>query len=743
VRGGLLVLLLLAIAVAATFRSFILSGTFVIADDTAGIHYPVVASVFAQLREGRLPMWFPEILLGYPGTGSVELHLFSPFHWPFLFFRPEVAVAFRFLSIHLVSALSMYALARHLETSRAGALVAGIVWSLGPVAIYMLTEPMASATVPWLPLVLRGWDGACRGEGWRGFVAGGFALGLALLGGHLQHVLWFGVFLAAYTAIVLSPRVPRAALPRWTVRLAAGGALLAVVALLIGAIQVLPSWHLFRDSIRVGIEGAERLPFQRPSWVGALRLASACLYTIDVPPYYPHYTRVGVPALALALLSIGRRRSWDNRVLLLAAAFLLLAVGDAFPPTNWLLQSLPGNWFRYADRVGLVFAFALALLAGRGADVMRGTEARPWPRLAALAVPAMLVGGPLTSSPDAALRLEAAVALASLFLLAASLFAGTWARSSAIGFAIVGLIVASGRAIDDRIPVHDDATLLGFTPPRMADGTPYPPTWLQELPRRDDHGPIRVLCVACGRGNLPALTGHHSPTGALTLRPARLDRFVYARRKVSDKDDIVRMDRLDLLGVRYVLLRRSSGEEVEAMMRDVDGRVRDGSLAPLREQDGVQFFENRAALPRSFFVSHAVSAAGADDAWKRITSPEFDPRRAVVLEGAVAAPSPATEPTFAAARVTRYETDRVEIEVDAPSPGFVVLLDRWAPGWTSTVDGRTIPHRRANYLFRAVPVAAGSSAIRFEYHDAVFTWAALLTAFGLVGSLGALLAFRS
>jgi hypothetical protein len=239
------------------------------------------------------------------------------------------------------------------------------------------------------------------------------------------------------------------------------------------------------------------------------------------------------------------------------------------------------------------------------------------------------------------------------------------------------------------------------------------------------------------------LTGHQTPTGALTLRPARVDRLVYARQKVSDLDDIVRMEGLALLGVRYVLLRRSTEEEVEAMARDIDAMVRGGSLAPLREVDGVQVLENRAALPRSFFVSHAVRAASAEDAWRRITSPEFDPRGSVVIEGEPVGPPPTTEPTFAAARVTRYESDRVEIEVDAPVPGFVVLLDRWAPGWTSTVDGRTIPPRRANYLFRAVPVAAGSSAIRFEYHDALFTWAALLTMFGLAASLGALLTLRS
>lgn len=49
--------------------------------------------------------------------------------------------------------------------------------------------------------------------------------------------------------------------------------------------------------------------------------------------------------------------------------------------------------------------------------------------------------------------------------------------------------------------------------------------------------------------------------------------------------------------------------------------------------------------------------------------------------------------------------------------GFVVLLDRYDPGWRATLDGRPTPILVANHMFRAVQVSAGSHQIVFEYRQ--------------------------
>src|SRR5262249_4799814 len=66
-------------------------------------------------------------------------------------------------------------------------------------------------------------------------------------------------------------------------------------------------------------------------------------------------------------------------------------------------------------------------------------------------------------------------------------------------------------------------------------------------------------------------------------------------------------------------------------------------------------------------------------------------------------------------RLSHYENTVVEVEVDAVSDGFLVLNDVWHPWWAAEVDGRPSPIYRANVLFRAVRVAAGSHSVRFEF----------------------------
>ena len=72
--------------------------------------------------------------------------------------------------------------------------------------------------------------------------------------------------------------------------------------------------------------------------------------------------------------------------------------------------------------------------------------------------------------------------------------------------------------------------------------------------------------------------------------------------------------------------------------------------------------------------------------------------------------------TEADAIIVRYENTRVDVAVNAPRAGFLVLSDVWHPWWRASVDGSASLIRRANVMFRAVRVPAGRHSIRFEFH---------------------------
>jgi uncharacterized membrane protein YfhO len=83
------------------------------------------------------------------------------------------------------------------------------------------------------------------------------------------------------------------------------------------------------------------------------------------------------------------------------------------------------------------------------------------------------------------------------------------------------------------------------------------------------------------------------------------------------------------------------------------------------------------------------------------------------------------------AQIVSWDPHRVEIEVESPHPGVVILHDLYYPGWSVEIDSQPARMLRANILFRGVEVAEGSHRVVFRF--APFSVANLREAvFGLV-----------
>ncbi|MAG37153.1 MAG: hypothetical protein CL878_13045 [Dehalococcoidia bacterium] len=82
------------------------------------------------------------------------------------------------------------------------------------------------------------------------------------------------------------------------------------------------------------------------------------------------------------------------------------------------------------------------------------------------------------------------------------------------------------------------------------------------------------------------------------------------------------------------------------------------------------------------------------------------------------------------------------VDVDAQQPALLFLADTHYPGWQARLDGRAVPIYRANYLFRAVFVPAGTHTVEFAYRPGSFLVGATIstiTVLLVAGALGALL----
>src|SRR5205814_109928 len=143
---------------------------------------------------------------------------------------------------------------------------------------------------------------------------------------------------------------------------------------------------------------------------------------------------------------------------------------------------------------------------------------------------------------------------------------------------------------------------------------------------------------------------------------------------------------LDLAGVRYLLtVRKPRVAGQRAGYQDVF------------EDNGVAVYENATALPRAYIVYQATAAPDLPTARQALLAPTFDPRRAVILTGG-GIPLAGPDQNTATTPVTwlRDDPEAIELTATLSAPGYLILSDDDAPGWTASADGMPASILRAN-----------------------------------------------
>lgn len=65
--------------------------------------------------------------------------------------------------------------------------------------------------------------------------------------------------------------------------------------------------------------------------------------------------------------------------------------------------------------------------------------------------------------------------------------------------------------------------------------------------------------------------------------------------------------------------------------------------------------------------------------------------------------------------VREYRAGRVVLQVSAEQPACLRISEKYAPGWTATVNGAPVPVRRVDYLFQGVWVEPGMHEVVLSY----------------------------
>jgi hypothetical protein len=133
----------------------------------------------------------------------------------------------------------------------------------------------------------------------------------------------------------------------------------------------------------------------------------------------------------------------------------------------------------------------------------------------------------------------------------------------------------------------------------------------------------------------------------------------------------------------------------------------------------VKIYQNLDVLSRAFVVHQARVIEDDEAAVAAMRDESFRPSEEAILAEAPpewgAAVSPQANLDFDQVTIVSYEPERVIIEADLASEGYLILTDAYYPGWRACVDGKESSIIRANLMFRAVSLSAGQHRVEFFY----------------------------
>ena len=701
--------------------------------DLVSIHLSHKCFLAEALSGGGFPLWNPRLDMGMPYPGDP---IAAPFYLPnalFLVLSAGAALKW-FIVLHFVLAgLAACGLSLSLGNDGPGAALSGVAYALCGylVGIHWNLPYLLSAA--WLPVFLWMWHRG--GENgffpWRALaIPAGAAL---IIVGDPMAFVAVAVTLFFYVLFMVPAR-------QW-LKTAVPGAAVMALALAAAAIQVFPAYELYRESIRAGglpweeiarwsFEPKRLLEFVYPFFYQASLPWPASPAALKLTWVDTHY--FGLVPLTLALFAFFRGRDRSVRWLALTGGFfLLLGMGGHTPVYRGLLSLLPWlQGFRYPEKYLVVAALAFCLLAGVG--LKKFLERSPSRRL--LSIPVLTLAAAVGSffliprdsparllpQPNYPLTVHLTLIALAFLSLGWLAYRGTVAPATAAWSVVV--LTAFDLAMLNRslIPTIAEKDLLNPPPSvavindaaakksgpfrvffdrRLQTGLPagsaavenadstYWPKWFF----RDE---LRLHPNSAWRYGLEYAQGYStfSLREGYSLQPAKVREFDA---------------RLDLMNVRFIVtfpetnFREYRGYRTLATFPDAACRI----------------LENENALPRTYVLTTNSSlpylGTGAG-------TPLPEPSALQLMPGAEAA-------------LLSYSNNEVRIRARLPEPGFLILGDRFFPGWHATVDGRPQDIRPFARFQRAVALAGGEHSVVFSYRSSGVLWGGLISCLTLLG----------
>ena len=631
-------------------------------------HYPY--SLFLKeslLTNHALPLWNPHLMSGLPFAANPLSGLFYPGGWPALFFPLPAGLSVMAAAHVLWGEIGSYRYLRSIGADHTQALIGGLIFGFLPkfAAHYGAGHISLIYAVSWTPWLL------VHRKGPQGWLQDGAVLALIFLADP-RWIAYSGSVWLAYRAVQ-----HRGSVSRFLARTAktAGFALLGAAPLL------LPMGEFVSRSSRISLESSDVFTFSLPP-AGLLGLFFP--KGGGNPEWELYFGGVGLMAAGLGWLV--KDKSAPHRFWLGVMVFTLIwSFGEHLPFLKWA-SALPGiNLLRVPPRALFITGLAASVVGALTAKAF--LEDRLEIKKSRLAAAGVVTAGSITIAGllflTGKFQLNLLVGWTSLVLTAGLVFSLLSRKlpSFRATWLLIVLIAADGLTAGlinyhpRELPAQNDlnsriegAVTSGEQMFRIYSPSAGIPQYLAvEEEYYLAHG-VDPLQLQKYRGVFLEAAGVVDQGYDVSVPPFYGDPPETAHRFAEPSTD--------LLGLFNVLLVESKFPlEEQAKLREID---RSGAS---------RLYQNLAFQPRAWTAE--VSAA---DLQTLERSEELERKPAEIVE---------------------YLPNR--IRVNAKGPGTLVLSEINYPGWTAAIDGRKVPVRTVETIFRAVELEAGDHQVVFQF----------------------------
>ncbi|MFH1455567.1 MAG: hypothetical protein ABIF40_01315 [archaeon] len=730
---------------------------------------------------GERPLWNPNIFGGQPLMSNVLTGQFFPVNLFFMHFYEDYYMNFVYIFHMIIAGLLMFWFSKKLKLSNFASSVSAIVYIFSwNFTLLFQAEPAPIVVCSLIPGIFLAAQYLFEKKKLVYALILGSVLALQFLAGHVQYffysMLALGLFLIYHFYLEWKDNTPQKCL-----NVLGLFAIAIIFFITLSAVQLLPlaEFSSFSEgrgpNADLSFAAQESLPYQHlvnlilPEFFG-----SRFTDTYWGTPSNMFHFYMGILPLILASLAVlfsKRKYKWFFATLALLA--LLFSLGKYFVVFPMLYYLLPGiDFFKVPARMLIIFTFSMSILAGMGASYVMSKiyNARQYTKfikiLFILSVLTLIGALILAYNKEYILFLGERLLnhfyyvkyadtllvqsntfeyfLGKLELVysqifnSVSIFLFLFTLSTIIlglrmknlnrnilKFAIIGLIILDLLILVPFYPCWDIMRQGGFAG-QTTEEILSPTIEFDFL--LEDESMFRIHEYAVH----PIIPSYLATrVGLQTIRGSESLKLQYFGEVLNELIDDYTTDYnakiLGLLNVKYIFFKENIEQEGLTFVESFEHTYY--YYTDEQPELGYSYvYENDLLMPRGFIVSDAKVITNAEEIKEELK--EFDPKEYVILEEDFEYLD--NDALYKEAVITYYSPNKVIVNVNMDSPGFLVLGDTWYPGWEAYDNGKETRIFKTNYVQRSVYLGEGEHEVEFVFNPLSYKIGFLLTFLSLL-----------